>query len=125
MLKKGGKVIIERLWDIIKRIWEKEEIPTEWQEAVVVPIHKKGEKEDCGNYRGISLLSIPYKVMSKIILSRLEYYSNELIGEHQAGFIRGRSTTNQIFILKEIVAKYWEYNKEFFAVFIDCSKSIR
>lgn len=123
ILKKGGNVVTEKLWDIMLKIWEKEEIPAEWQEAVVVPIHKKGEKEECGNYRGISLLSIPYKVISKIILNRLEHYSNEVIGDHQAGFIKGRSTTNQIFMLKEIVAKYWEYNKEFFAVFIDFQKA--
>lgn len=53
--------------------------------------HKKGGKkaEDCSNYRGISLLSIPNKVISKIILSRLVYYVNEIIKEHQAGFKKG------------------------------------
>lgn len=108
---------------VIQKIWEKEEIPTEWQEAVVISIHKKGKKEDCGNYRGMSLLSIPYKVISKIILSRLECYSNEIIIEHQAGFIKGRSTTNQISILKEILAKYQEYSKDCFAVFTDFQKA--
>jgi hypothetical protein len=123
VLKKGGDVIIDKLWELVRIIWEKEMMPNDWQEAIVVPIHKKGEKEECGNFRGISLLSIPYKVVSKIVLNRIEKYTSEIILEHQAGFMKGRSTINQIFILKEIISKYWEFNKEFFAIFIDFQKA--
>lgn len=123
LLKKGGDVVIDKMWELIQKVWDKEEMPNDWQEAIVVPIHKKGDKEDCSNFRGISLLSIPYKVMSKIVLNRIEEYTCEIILEHQAGFMKGRSTTNQIFILKEIISKYWEFNKEFFAIFIDFQKA--
>ncbi|XP_046685325.1 uncharacterized protein LOC124371058 [Homalodisca vitripennis] len=46
-LKKGGEIVVENLWKLILRIWEKEEMPAEWQEAIIIPIHKKGEKEEC------------------------------------------------------------------------------
>jgi hypothetical protein len=51
-----------------------------------VPIYKKGDKTDCGNYQGISLLSTMYKILSKILLSRLTPYAEEIIGDHQCGF---------------------------------------
>jgi hypothetical protein len=54
---------------------------------------------DCNNYGGISLLSTPYKNLSNILLSRLVPYIDEIIGDHQCGFGRNRSTTDQIFCI--------------------------
>jgi hypothetical protein len=59
-----------------------------------VPIFKKG---DCGNYRGISLLSTMYKILSNILLSSLIPYAEEIIGDHQCGFQHNRSTTDHIY----------------------------
>jgi hypothetical protein len=70
-------------------IWNKEELPHQWKESIV-PIHKKGEKTDCSNYRGISLWSNSYKILSNILLSRLIPYADEIIGDHQGGFLRNR-----------------------------------
>jgi hypothetical protein len=67
-------------------IWNKEELPHQWKESIVLPIHKKGDKTYCGNYRGISLLSTSYKILSNILLSRLIPYADEIIGNHQCGF---------------------------------------
>jgi hypothetical protein len=40
------------------------ELPDQWKESIIVPVHKKGDKTDCSNYRGISLLSTSYKILS-------------------------------------------------------------
>jgi hypothetical protein len=56
-------------------IWNKEELPEEWKESVIVPIQKKGDKTDYNNYRGISLLPTTYKLLSNILLSRLIPYA--------------------------------------------------
>jgi hypothetical protein len=53
-------------------IWNKEELPEELKESIIVPIHKKGDKTDCNNYRGISLLPTTYKNLSNILLSRMD-----------------------------------------------------
>jgi hypothetical protein len=66
-----------------KFYWNKEELPEEWKESIIVPIYKKGNKADCSNYRGISLLSSTYKILSNILLSRLTAYAEEIIGDHQ------------------------------------------
>jgi hypothetical protein len=84
---------------LIKLIWNKEELPHQWKESVVVPIHRKGDKTDCSSYRGISLLSTSYKILSNIRLARLTPYADEIIGNHQCGFRRNISTTDQIFYI--------------------------
>jgi sorting nexin-29 len=71
----------------------------------VVPIQKEGDKIDCSNYRGISLLSTSYKNLSNILLARLTPYTDEIIGDHQCGFWRNRPTTDQIFYVRQILEK--------------------
>jgi hypothetical protein len=56
------------------------------------------------------LLSTSYKILSTILLSRLISYADEIIGDHQCGFRRNRSTTDQIFYTRQILEKKWEYN---------------
>ena len=82
---------------LIISIWNKEELPEDWKKLIVVPIHKKGDKTYCNNYRGISLLPTTYKVLFNILLSRLIPYAEEVIGGHQCGFRRNRSTTDSTF----------------------------
>jgi len=61
-------------------------LPEEWKELIIVPIYKKGDKTDCNNYRGISLLPITDRILSNILLSRLIPYAEEVIGDQQCGF---------------------------------------
>ena len=58
----------EILHDLFGKIWEQEEIPTEWKEGYLVKLPKKGDMQECKNYRGIMLLSVPGKVLNRIIL---------------------------------------------------------
>jgi hypothetical protein len=85
---------------LITSIWNKEELPNQWKESIIVPIHKTGDKTDFNNYHEISLLSTSYKIVSKLLLSRLNPYIDEIIGDHQCGFQRYRSTTDQIFCIR-------------------------
>lgn len=123
MLKHGGKSLQEYLYGIILKIWKTEKIPNDWKEAVVIPLHKKGDKMECKNYRGISLLETSYKVLSKILLNRLKVFVEEIVGDHQAGFMKGRSTTDHIYVLKDVLSKYWELDKSLYILFIDFSKA--
>jgi hypothetical protein len=56
------------------------------------------------------LLPNSYKILSNILLSRLIPYADKSIGDHQCGFRRNRSTTDQIFYIRQILEKKWEYN---------------
>jgi len=84
---------------------------------------QEGAKTDCNNYRGISILPTTYKNLSNILLSRLIPYAKEIIGDHQCGFRRNRSTLDHIFCIRQITEKKWEYNESVHQLFIDFRKA--
>ena len=88
LIKAGGRTIYLEIHKLIISIWKKEKLPEEWKESIIVLIHKKWDKTDCNNYRGISLLPTTYKILSNILLSRLIPYAKEIIRDHQRGFRR-------------------------------------
>jgi hypothetical protein len=123
LIQAGGKTLHLEIHTLIKLIWNKEELPHQWKESIVVPIHQKGGKSYCSNYRGISLLSTSYKILSNILVARLTPYADEIIGDHQCGFRRSRSKTDQIFCIRQILQKKWEYNGTVHQLFIDFNKA--
>jgi hypothetical protein len=64
-------MLLSSIHKLINSIWNKEQLPDQWKESIIVPIHKKGDNTDCNNYRGVSLLSTSYKILSNILLSML------------------------------------------------------
>lgn len=77
----------------------------------------------CGNYRGILLLPVSFRIFSNILLSRLAPYADKIVGDDQAGFRRNTSTIDQIFSLRQILEKKLEYSKPVHNVFIDFTKA--
>ena len=45
------------IYELVKRVWNNESLPDQWLEGAILPLHKKGDKMNCENYRGIALLS--------------------------------------------------------------------
>jgi len=105
LIKAGDKIIRCEIHKLIISIWNKEELPEGWKESIIVPIYKKGDKTNCSNYRGISLLPTTYKILSNILLSKLTPYAEEIIEDHQCGFRRNRATTDSIFCIRQILEK--------------------
>jgi hypothetical protein len=85
LIQAGGVTLESEICKLINSIWNKEELPDQWKESIIVSIHKKGDKIDCSNYCGISL-STSYKILSNILISRLSPYTGEIIWDHQCGF---------------------------------------
>jgi hypothetical protein len=79
----GGQIFLSTFHKLINSTWNKEELPDQWKESIIVPIHKKGDKSDCNNYHEILLLSISYNILSNILLSRLIPCTDEITGDHQ------------------------------------------
>ena len=94
-----------------REIWEDEIFPADWKRALIVPIHKKKDKLDCNNYRGISLLCHCSKIFTSILLDRLRSKTEEILSEEQASFRASRSTIDQIFTLRQLAEKYAEFSK--------------
>lgn len=96
---------IKELVEGVKEIWTHERIPKNWRTARIYPIFKKGDVDAVENYRGVSLLDVGYKILAMIMARRLSTWleRESKLTEGQAGFRRGRSTTEQIFILNTAI----------------------
>jgi hypothetical protein len=71
LIQAGGEIVHSKTHKPINSICNKEKLPDQLKESIIVPVHKNGDKTDCSNYRGISLLSASYKILSNILLSVL------------------------------------------------------
>ncbi|KAK2142355.1 hypothetical protein NP493_4917g00000 [Ridgeia piscesae] len=99
-------------------------VPQPWKDASIVTIYKKGDRTNCGNYRGISLLSIAGKIFARIVLNRLStHITPEVVPEIQCGFIGNRSTVDMIFCLRQLQEKCIEQDRPLYMVFVDFSKA--
>ena len=112
LVQAGGEDVITALTTICNRIWQTEEWPTPWTQSLVITLPKNANLQQCQNYRTISLISHPSKVMLKIILNRLKTKAERIIREEQAGFRAGRSTTKQIFNLRILCEKYLQHQQD-------------
>uniref|UniRef100_A0AAV2JL93 ribonuclease H n=1 Tax=Knipowitschia caucasica TaxID=637954 RepID=A0AAV2JL93_KNICA len=103
--------------------WRSGAVPMEWQTGVVVPLYKKGDRRVCSNYRGITLLSLPGKVYSKVLERRLRPMVESRIQEEQCGFRPGRGTLDQLYTLHRILEGSWEFAQPVHMCFVDLEKA--
>ena len=95
LIKAGDRTIRWQIHKLINSVWSKAELPKECRNlSFYLSLYYNGYKTDCYNYRGITLLSTTYKILSNILLSRLAPYAEEIIGGHQCGLRRNTSTTD-------------------------------
>jgi len=112
LIKTRGRTTCFEIQKLTNSIWNKGELSEEWKELIIVPIDTKGDKTDCRNYRGILLLPTTYKILSNILLSKFISYAEEIIGDHQCGFRRNRSTTDHILCIRQILEKNGNKRKQ-------------
>ena len=94
MVKLAPVPAASALHELFRKVWTSGHVPSEWKEGTITSLYKgKGAKTDCSSYRLISLLSVPGKVFTHVLLARI----NPLLKNHrrpqQSGFTAGRLTT--------------------------------
>ncbi|VDP76842.1 unnamed protein product [Schistosoma curassoni] len=95
-LKSDIEITTNMLHLLFKKIWEEEHVPTDWKEGHLIKIPKKGDLSKCENYRGITLLSVPRKVLNGVLLNRMKDTVDAQLRDQQAGFRKDRSCTDRI-----------------------------
>ena len=102
-LKADIPTTVRILHSLFEKIWKDEKIPNDWKDGHLIKLPKMGDLSNCGNYRGITLLSIPGKVFNRILLERMKASVDQTLRENQAGFRKGRSCIDQIATLRIII----------------------
>ena len=97
-------------------------VPDDWKRGLLVKLTKKGDLSWCGNWRGIMLLSIPSKVLTRIILNRMKVAVDKALRDEQARFRNDRSYIDQIATLGIIVEQSIELSSPLYLLFMDLRK---
>ena len=108
------------LRDFLSSCLRRLKIPKIWRRALVVAIPKPAKPVgDPKSYRPISLLCIPYKILERLIYTRVEPLIDPLLPKEQVGFRRGKSTVDQVVLLTQNIEDSFEARKKAGAVFIN------
>ena len=124
-IKADIETAVQMLYSLFSKIWEKEEVPAQRKEGIIIKLPKKGDLRDCSNYRGIMLLSAPGKVLNRILLERMKEAVDPKFRGQQAGFRQNRSCADQIASLRIIVDQSLEWTSPLYINFIDYKKALR
>nr|GEX00285.1 hypothetical protein [Tanacetum cinerariifolium] len=117
-----GEEGVKWLTCIFNKIFSSAKMPDEWRLSEVIPVYKnKGDAQACSNYRGIKLLSHTMKLWERVIERRLRRESR--VSENHFGFMPGRSTTEAIHLLRSLIEKYRERQRDLHMAFLDLEKA--
>ena len=124
LLKCGGERMIDLLNTVISHHWINDSSPSDWVDAILISLFKSGLRDQCGNYRGIALVSVVGKVLARILLERLlEHIAPMVITESQCGFRSNRGTTDMVFTARQLQETCAEQQIDLYHCFVDLSKA--
>ena len=122
LIKHLGESGVDMMHEILKRVWEEEQMPEEWKKSEIDPIYKqKGDPLECGNFTGIKLLEHGMKMFENILERRLRKLIK--VNNMQFGFSPGKGTTDAVFIILQLQEKHLEVHKDLFLTFVDLEKA--
>ena len=124
-IKSLGEKATEELVKICQTIYESGEWPDDFMQTIMVPLEKKANATECGDYRTISLISHASKIMLKILTKRTEAKAEAInfIGEDQLGFRKGKGTREAIAILRTLGERSMQHGKDMYICFVDYEKA--
>ena len=124
--KAGGTPVAKKMTEVFHIMWTKEAIPQEFKDASIIHLFKrKGNSHLCDNRWGISLLSIAWKVLARILLNRLNEHLEQagLLSESQCGFRKDRETIDMSFTARQLQEKCQEQKLDLYMTLVDLIKA--
>ncbi|NWI57793.1 RTJK polymerase, partial [Calyptomena viridis] len=124
VMREFADELVRLLSIIYQELWLTGEVPDDWKLANVMPVYKKGRKEDPGNYRPVSLTSVPGKVMEQFILNVMmqNLQNGQGIRSSQHGFMQGRSCLTNLISFYYQVTHLVDAGKSVDGVYLDFRK---
>ena len=125
VIKYGYNILEEPLNKLYNKVFASCTFPTAWGDGIVVPLHKKNDKMDVNNYRGIIISNCVGKLFLRIINKRINDFmsKHDKWSKNQCGFKKDHRTEDNLFLLKTIHDKYVKrQNKKIYVAFVDFSK---
>ena len=124
LLKECAEEVAPLLCQIFRMSMDTGEVPTQWKEANIIPIHKKG-KAIMANFRTVALTSVICKVFEKIICAAMLQFLtlNNLVSPQQHGFVKGRSCQTNILLCLERWTESLDNNKSVDVAYFDYAKA--
>ena len=122
MIKAGGRETVTAISELMNQIIYEKGIPEGWKDSFIINCYKgKGDATDYGNYRGLKLLEHVVKVLKRVLESLIR--SQVDINNMQFDFMSGRSTTDAIYILRQMQEKLLIRKKKIYFAFVNLEKA--
>ena len=122
MMKAAGEDGAERMRELAETVFSNGVTPKDWEESYILSLFKgKGEALDRGNYRGLKLTDQVMKLLERIMVTLIRQMVD--IDGMQFSFVPGRSTTDALFIVRQLQEKYLAAQKPLYLAFIDLEKA--
>ena len=115
-----GPIAAKWFTDFLNRVLLENKLPRSWREAKIIALPKPGkDPNNAASYRPISLLSVSFKVLEKLVLLRISPDVENILSPDQAGFRRNRCTADQVLALTSYIENGFQENLKSGAVFLD------
>ena len=112
-----------KLYKVFHICWREGGVPQDMKDANIVTYKNKGDRGDCNNYSGISLLSVVGKLLACVVLKRLQVLADRVYPESKCGFRANRPTIEMVFSLRQLQDKCREQQQPLCVAFIDRTKA--
>jgi len=121
MIQATGDIGTQWILDLCSGILKEGCIPEDWKLSVVLPMYKrKGDPMECGSYRGIKLLEHAMNMVERIFKHGIQQQIG--VGDKQFGFMKGKGTTDAVYIVRQMQEKFTAKGKKLYFCFVDLEK---
>ncbi|XP_055527920.1 uncharacterized protein LOC129720457 [Wyeomyia smithii] len=118
LLRYGPESLHRRIHEILKQIWQQNEVPPRLLETFQIPIPKNPRPKNADEYRRITFCSVIYKIYARFLLEQLEIYLGD-VDNYQFAYHNNRSAEDQIFIVRQMLDERWRKGRTTYIVSLD------